>query len=200
MQLANFNGNNVFQRDPLIPAGDRRHHDGRTSEKPVDRHDRITWSALDMIVNEYTRLSPLQRCELIAHLRRTEQDIEERLTAREQQVRETGEDKPDPIRKRLSFLLLKQRRERRVVEAELATRENNERARSSSLGGDAIAASSAMAVVARDTTCLTDEHPDSAQNPRKTDASLHSTSAKTRTFESGAARTLDARQSIAILS
>ena len=153
-----------------------------------------------MIVNEYTHLSPLERCELITHLRRSEQDIEERLTAWEQKVRETGDDKPDPIRKRLSFLLLKHRKQRQATENELAAREHDERARPFSLGGDTIAASSAMAVVAPDTTCLTDGHPDSSQNPRMTDATVYSTGAKTRTFESGAAHTLDVPQSIAILT
>jgi hypothetical protein len=100
-----------------------------------------------MVVNEYTLLSPLKRHELITHLRRGEQDIEERLTAREQQTSATAEDRPDPIRKRLFLLLLKHRRERQAVEKELATREKNETVRSFSPGGDAIAASSSVAIL-----------------------------------------------------
>jgi len=87
-----------------------------------------------MPTNEYTHLSLAKLCELSRHLTRSEQDMEERLAAREKQVREAGEDKPDPVRKRLFFLLLSHWRQRQAVERELAIRENTDRARPFSLG------------------------------------------------------------------
>lgn len=80
-----------------------------------------------MVINEYAQLSPLELCELARHLTRSERDIEERLAAREKRVREAGEDRADPVRKRLFFLLLKHRRQRRAVEKVLATSENADR-------------------------------------------------------------------------
>ena len=77
-----------------------------------------------MVMDKYQRLRWLKLCELSTHLTRSEQDLEERLAAREQQVREAGDDKPDPIRKRLFFLLLKHRSQRRAVDEALATRED----------------------------------------------------------------------------
>ena len=82
-----------------------------------------------MVINEYTHLSHRRLCELLEHLTRSEQDFEQRLSARERQVPQAGEDEPDPIRKRLHFLLLEHRIRRQAVEKELAAREKSERAR-----------------------------------------------------------------------
>jgi hypothetical protein len=115
--------------------------------------------------------------------------MEERLAAREKQVREAGEDKPDPIRKRLFFLLLKDRRQRQAVDEALASRENTDGASSLFLEHHAAAVSSSMAVAAPDIACLTtDEHPDAAENPPKTDPAFHSTSSTRRILASGGAR------------
>ena len=75
-----------------------------------------------MVIDKYTHLNRPKLRELIRRLARSEQDMEERLAAREKQVREAAEDNPDPVRKRLFFLLLKQRKQRRAAEKELAMR------------------------------------------------------------------------------
>ena len=138
-----------------------------------------------MVINEYTHLSPLKLCELIRHLTRSEQDVGERLAAREKQVREAGADKPDPVRKRLFFLLLKLGRQRRAVEKALATRDN---AQPLFLEGYATTTSNSMSVAAAATACRTaDAHPDSAENLRKEDPASYSTSPTRCIFESGEA-------------
>ena len=117
------NRNDVFQLGPLITVNKRRHHDDRNGAKPADRHDRATRSARDiMAIDKYTHLSRPKLGELIRHLARSEQDMEERLAAREKQVRESAEVNPDPVRKRLFFLLLKHREQRRAAKKELAIR------------------------------------------------------------------------------
>ena len=73
-----------------------------------------------MAIDRRTHLNRLKLGELIRHLARSEQDMEERLAAREKQVREVAEDSPDPVRKRLFFLLLKHRVQRRAAEEALA--------------------------------------------------------------------------------
>jgi hypothetical protein len=75
-----------------------------------------------MVIDKYTHLNRPKLQELITRLARSEQDMEERLAAREKQARETAADNPDPVRKRLFFLLLKQRKQRRATEKELAMR------------------------------------------------------------------------------
>src|SRR6185369_13226499 len=78
-----------------------------------------TQSARDiMAIDRRTHLNRLKLGELIRHLARSEQDMEERLAAREKQV--GAEDSPDPVRKRLFFLLLKHRGQRRAAEEALA--------------------------------------------------------------------------------
>ena len=115
------NRNDLFQLGPLIAGNKRRHHDDRNGAKPVDRHDRPTRSARDiMAIDRRTHLNRLKLGELIRRLARSEQDMEERLAAREKQVREVAEDSPDPVRKRLFFLLLKHRGQRRAAEEALA--------------------------------------------------------------------------------
>jgi len=71
-----------------------------------------------MAIDRRTHLNRLKLGELIRRLARSEQDMEERLAAREKQVR--AEDSPDPVRKRLFFLLLKHRGQRRAAEEALA--------------------------------------------------------------------------------
>jgi len=73
-----------------------------------------------MAIDRRTHLNRLKLGELIRHLARSEQDMEERLAAREKQVREVAEHSPDPVRKRLFFLLLKHRGQRRAAEEALA--------------------------------------------------------------------------------
>ena len=142
-----------------------------------------------MVIDKYPYLSRLKLCELSRHLTRSEQDMEQRLAAREKQVREAGEDKPDPIRKRLFFLLLKHRSQRRAVDEALATPENIDRTRSLFLERHATAMPSFMAVAAPDMARLTtDEHGSAAETPRKTDPAFHSTSSTRRILESGGAR------------
>ena len=142
-----------------------------------------------MVIDKYPHLSRLKLCELSRHLTRSEQDMEERLAAREKQVREAGEDKPDPIRNRLFFLLLKHRRQRQAVDEALASRENTDRASPLFLEHHAAAVSSSMAVAAPDIARLTtDEHPDAAGNPPKTDPAFHSTNSQRRILKSGGAR------------
>jgi hypothetical protein len=183
------NRNNVFQLHLLITAAKRRHHDVRISEKPADRHDRVIWSARDMVINEYAHLSPLELCELTRHLTRSEQDIEKSLAACEKRVREAGEDRPDPIRKRLFFLLLKHRRQRRAVEKALATSENADRNQPFCLDGDSTAASSSMSVAAPGAACpTTDAHPDPGENLRKKDPTFYSTGSTLCIFESDEGR------------
>jgi hypothetical protein len=92
-----------------------------------------------MALNEHMHLNLAQLRELSKHLMRSEQDMEERLTARENQAREAGEDKPDHVRKRLFFLHLGYKRQRQWAEKELATRENAQRGRSFVLDPDATA-------------------------------------------------------------
>ena len=75
----------------------------------------------DPAMDKYTNLSRLELCEIRRHLIRSEQDLEERLAAREERTCEREDDKPDPIRKRLFFLLLKQKRQRRAVDGALAS-------------------------------------------------------------------------------
>jgi hypothetical protein len=116
------NRNDVFQLGPLITGNKRRQHDDRNAAKPVDRPDRATGSARDiMAIDRCTHLNRRKLGELIRHLARSEQDMEERLAAREKQMREVAEDNPDPVRKRLFFLLLKHRGQRRATEKELAS-------------------------------------------------------------------------------
>jgi hypothetical protein len=132
-----------------------------------------------MVIDKYPHLSRLKLCELSRHLTRSEQDMEERLAAREKQVREAGEDKPDRVRKRLFFLLLKDRRQRQAVDEALASRENTDRARSLFLERHPTVASTFMAVAAPDMARLTtDEHPDATENPPKTDPAFYSTSSR----------------------
>jgi hypothetical protein len=142
-----------------------------------------------MVIDKYPHLSRLKLCELSRHLTRSEQDMEERLAAREKQVREVDDDKPDPIRKRLFFLLLKNRRQRQAVDEAMASRENTDRASSLFLERHATAVSSSMTVAAPDMARLTTaEHADSAENPRTTDPAFHSTSSTRCILESGGAR------------
>ena len=142
-----------------------------------------------MVIDKYPHLSRLKLRELSRHLTRSEQDMEERLAAREKQVHEAGEDKPDPVRKRLFFLLLKHRSQRRAVDEALATRENIDRTRSLFLERHPTAASTLMAVAAPDMARLTtNEHPEAAENPRKTDPAFYSTSSTRCILESGGAR------------
>ena len=141
-----------------------------------------------MVVDKYSHLSRLKLCELSRHLTRSEQDMEERLAAREKLVREAGEDKPDPIRKRLFFLLLNYRRQRRAVDEALASRENIDRARSLFLERHPTSASTFMAVAAPDTRLATDEHGSAAENPRMTDPAFYATRSKPCILESGGAR------------
>ena len=75
-----------------------------------------------MIIDKYLHLDRPTLSEMIRSLARSEQDMQERLTAREKHVREAAQDNPDPVRKRLFFLLLKQREQRRAAEKELAMR------------------------------------------------------------------------------
>lgn len=75
------------------------------------------------------------------HLTKSEQDMEERLTAREHRVREQREDTPDPIRKRLYFLLRKHSRQRQRLEEVLAARENTHKGGPLVLQGDVTAVS-----------------------------------------------------------
>ena len=118
-----------------------------------------------MFVTDYAHLSSATLCDLVLHLTRREQDMEERLTAWENQAPEMGTDRPDPIRKRLSFLLLKQRRHRLAAEKSLATRPNTVGARSFSLGH--ATASSGFMFVAPDTPCPDlQEHPAPSRSPR----------------------------------
>jgi len=141
-----------------------------------------------MVIDKYTHLSRIKLCELSRHLTRSEQDIEERLAAREKQLHEAGENKPDPIRKRLFFLLLKHRSQRRAVAEALATRENIDRARSLFLERHPTAASTFMAVAAADMAGLTtDEHGSAAENTRKTDPAFYTTRSKPWILESGGA-------------
>ena len=148
-----------------------------------------------MVIDKYEHLSRLKLCELRMRLTRSEQDLEERLAAREKQVREAGEDKPDPIRKRLFFLLLKHRRQRQAVDEALASRENTDRARSLFIERHATVMSSSMAVAAPDIARrTTDEHGSAAETPPKTDPAFYSTSSTRRILESGgvrAARTVE---------
>ena len=117
------NRNDVFQLGPLITVNKRRHHADRNGTTPADRRDRLTQAARDIMVNDkYTHLNRPKLRELIGRLARSEQDMEERLAAREKQVREAAEGSPDPVRKRLFFLLLKQRKQRRAAEKELVVR------------------------------------------------------------------------------
>ena len=120
-----------------------------------------------MFVTDYAHLSSATLCDLVRDLTRREQDMEERLTAWEHQVPQVGEDGPDPIRKRLSFLLLKQRRHRLAAEKSLATRPNTVGAHFFSLG-QATAASGFM-FAAPDTPRIDlQEHPAPARSPRST--------------------------------
>jgi len=73
-----------------------------------------------MAIDRRTHLNRLKLGELIRHLARSEQDMEERLAAREKQVREVAEHSPDPVRERLFFRLLKHRGQRRAAEEALA--------------------------------------------------------------------------------
>ena len=120
-----------------------------------------------MFVTDYAHLSSATLCDLVLHLTRREQDMEERLTAWENQAPEMGTDRPDPIRKRLSFLLLKQRRHRLAAEKSLATRPNTVGARSFSLG-QATAASGFMFVAPDTPGPDLQEHPAPVLSPRST--------------------------------
>ena len=75
-----------------------------------------------MIIDKYLHLDRPTLSERIRSLARSEQDMQERLAAREKQVREAAQDNPDPVRKRLFFLLLKQRKQRRAAEKALVMR------------------------------------------------------------------------------
>jgi len=86
-----------------------------------------------MTIHEYAHLSPARLGELVGHLTRREQDTRERLAARENHVRDAEVDKPDPVRKRFFFLLLKQGRHRHAAEMALATRDSTVEARPSSV-------------------------------------------------------------------
>jgi hypothetical protein len=71
---------------------------------------------------DYANTSPETLWQRVPHLTRRERDVQERLTAWENQVPQLGEDIPDPVRKRLAFLLLKQRRHRLAAEKVEASR------------------------------------------------------------------------------
>jgi hypothetical protein len=75
-----------------------------------------------MIIDKYLHLDRPTLSEMIRSLARSEQDMQERLAAREKQVREAAQDNPDRVRKRLFFLLLKQRKQRRAAEKALVMR------------------------------------------------------------------------------
>ena len=76
-----------------------------------------------MSINGYANINSRTLSERVLHLTRRERDMEERVTAWEHQVRKVGDDRPDPVRKRLVFLLLKQRRDRLAAEkAEVSRR------------------------------------------------------------------------------
>ena len=82
-----------------------------------------------MLITHYAHLHPTALRARARYLTRHEQEMQERLTAWERHVLD-GQDGPDPIRKRLLFLLLAQRRRRLATEKELATRQNVDRRRS----------------------------------------------------------------------
>ncbi len=79
-----------------------------------------------MATTAYAHFDTEQLCRLLMRTKRIEVDVRTRVTARADHVVEVGNDKlagtPDPVRKKLSFLLLKWERQRRDVESELATR------------------------------------------------------------------------------
>ncbi len=83
-----------------------------------------------MVTNEFTHLSKESLCKLIRQMKRSEEDLRERIATRAQQVGELGDKKhatlPDPVRKRLAFLLVKWEKQRRAAESELATRETSD--------------------------------------------------------------------------
>jgi hypothetical protein len=71
---------------------------------------------------DYMRFDERQLDRLLAQSKRSEQDLERRLSARlELAARSTGSN-PDPIPKRLRFLLAKVRKQRCAIEGELAAR------------------------------------------------------------------------------
>jgi hypothetical protein len=132
-----------------------------------------------MVINEYAHLDSERLRGLVGHLTRSEQDTQERLAAREKQAPKARVNKPDPIRKRLFFLLLKQRTRLRAAEDALATREQADGARSFFSKGHATATSSL-------------KHPVSAENPRNARPAFYSTISMPPVFETESSRAQDA--------
>lgn len=78
-----------------------------------------------MMANDYSRSGNRQLEVLLGQAKRSEQDFQRRLDARLDRpalVDAHGSSNPDPVAKRLRFLLAKFRHERRAVERELAAR------------------------------------------------------------------------------
>ena len=74
---------------------------------------------------DYTHFDSRQLRELFEHSKRSEQDFQGRLEARLNGAALLNADQalnPDPVMKRLGFLLARARDERRAVERELTTR------------------------------------------------------------------------------
>ena len=108
-----------------------------------------------MVLNEYDQLSLASLRALVRDLTRSEQDMQERLTAWDAKAEKSRADTPDPVRKRLFFLLFKQMRRRCAAEKALARRENGDSAPPLFSKGHATTSSSFMTAAARDTACRT---------------------------------------------
>lgn len=81
--------------------------------------------ACEMMANDYRRFDTRQLKELGAQSRRSEEDFQRRLDARLRRSdlpNSPQTPSPDPVAKRLRFLIAKVRDERRAVERELAMR------------------------------------------------------------------------------
>ena len=138
-----------------------------------------------MTIDDYAYLSTAKLGELVRHLTRREQDTRDRLAAREKHVRNAEVDKPDPIRKLLFFLLLKQCRHRHAAEMELATRDSTVEARPFSVSGDSTA-STFITAESSDSSCPSPcEHPVSAENSLNAPSASDSTIAESSMFETG---------------
>src|SRR5437762_7102778 len=90
------NRNNVFRPSPLINSLNRSHY-GKGGRKQAVRSWRsessgAIWGSIDMGINEFAHLSRAKLLERLRQLTRSEQDMDERLMARERQARESGED------------------------------------------------------------------------------------------------------------
>jgi len=110
----------------------------------------------DMSINEFAHLNPAQLVERLRQLTRSEQDMEERLMARDRQAHESGED--EPVRKRLFFLLAALRRQRRATEKALETCEDVDRVAAFFCGIKATVASIFTAAHAHQPNAVSREH------------------------------------------